>query len=852
MLQRLAVGSRKMEIQLDSVLYRSKLLLEEIDILKDDEKFNSISCFESNVYIGTNQGQLLHYYRFDDSPSYILLSQQIVRHYPIKKILVLAKLSKVIVLCGDSMNLYSLPELALIQSGKLKEVENIQQFSENELIILTKQKVKIVRFVQDEIKHVKDINETGCIEAILLKSSKSIAIANNRSYDLVNLTNSLKTPLFEYSDGHVIPNIIPFHAKDKGHNEVLLTIESDSNTAMGMFITENGDPERGTLTWIDHGYPTNGIAVVWPYVFGIFLNTLVISSLTALDIKYSMAIEGNLVHLNFPASIQDDNYVINGITKKSITGDLVICSSNSVNLLYEVEPIQIFFEDFKRLLMGEVTDIQLLKLEDPFYMQLCFMYHLFQRNYDKCKEIMNDILFDLLLYLYDGRDENKFYSGTITMARDLKLKLDDSFTDYCFEEIQRTYLENHNLNLQTLAYSHLNSDKDVIEFINNDKDSWKIETSNLTNLIQQFDSQGLYGAKLHLYILLQDHERICLMSIAFLSDKLTTDQHFDFVDLILKSLSKLKDPKIYRDSLLEILRVDSSKGIAYMKKNINGNHKNIHHEVMKEVNNLSHDKDFAKLKLDVLENDWKQNTGDIKDILLHLLEMLKQPTDSDVNNFMVLQNTYLLENTFENLNQVITWVDYLQMNKDATECAAFIEIYLKAYELLNLLNNDQLISSSNEMTSLMEVVDEPIYEYFKICFIEDNQIQGLLQLGDSKSAEYFAVYNKPPFARNPYYKNLRHIQSPQAKSNLLTIYDHYKTNNNFKALKSFIINYNKLYTASEIINMLPQDMSISFIQEYLIDLYINMETTQRKLIMKKIFYRQDSKLNKSLYADLNR
>lgn len=845
-----------MDIEVDSVVYQKRLLLQEGEALKDHESFHSIASFDSNLYVGTSLGQLLHYHRFEDSPGFILISQQTIRNSPITRIIVMKDINRVAILCGGTISLFSLPELSPLQAGKLKDVEDILLLRSSELLVLTKTKLRVIRLNQSDIKLVKDINDISPIRAVGHKSNNLSTIANGTEYEIVDLENIRKVPLFQYSeDGSVAPNIVSFQAEDTKMEELLLTIKSDTNTSIGMFINAEGDPCRGTLSWIDKGYPDGGIVIKWPHVFGIFNDTLVISSLTDLDIKYSEETTGKLAYLPLPTSVYDDNYILKDVLKCSIPSEMIVYEEKSLYAIFPKPLTDIFKEQLVRLFNSEITEIEIPQddslLDDVLFSHLMFLYHIYKKEYSKLSEIFNDSFEDLLLYLYHERasdnESSKLFSGVKSVADVLKGKLDNDWSLFAIQKIRDSYLQSHKLKLQALAYSRFTNSQEFIDLCNKDKDSWKVETPNLTKIIQTLESQKLYLAVLHLYILLKNEESICFSASKFLTGEYQDEPQFDFVQLILSGLDHVKDSKAYRDLLLEVLRVDTKRGISYMKKNINGKYNKTHNDILKQVYNLVNNEDFSHLKLEVLENGLKEGDESIslEDLLDQLKEMLKNPNEMVTNNLIILYQTYLIENTYDSHKDVISWPNFLQTHKDSTECKDFIEIYLKAFELLNY---KQL-----SIEFLGELAENPIYEFFRICCSGsiETTVRSLIDFKDYYSAELTAIYGKVPYMSDRYYTNEESRLSEDAKSNLAIIFDHYKQNKMLPAIRHFVESYGSVFTPGEIIDMLPQDIPLSYIQKYFFSLFIDLETRQRKLIIKKLFNRQDSKFTNELYTDLN-
>lgn len=286
-----------------------------------EETVSSVASYQSNLYIGTSSGQLLHYHSFEDAPDYLLISQlPIGSGKPVKKILVLADIERALVLSGSTIHVVTLPELSPSHVGKVKDandmllLQQIRKTAPNpgqkpqppneKVVVYTPSKIRLLQFSHDNVKLLKDINYTdaqigvSCAAGTSSNYSNLCLVANGSNYDIVDMQQTRKIPLFEYNAGGdpVRPFIVPFAAHDKkGKEEYLLTVNSDRTTSMAMFINSVGDVTRGTLSWIDEGYPSNGLVVSWPYTLGLFSkpgkhSILNVSSLVTFDVVYSKSV----------------------------------------------------------------------------------------------------------------------------------------------------------------------------------------------------------------------------------------------------------------------------------------------------------------------------------------------------------------------------------------------------------------------------------------------------------------------------------------------------------------------------------------------------------------------------------
>lgn len=280
-----------------------------------------IATFESNLYVGTSTGNLLHYLLFDDADDYMLILKIPVNsgeNHPVEKMLVLPDALLCLALANRVIHAFSLPELSPCHIGKVRDVTEMSELTQvdnpkvknkhDKIIVYTTSKIRVVQFLPDRIKLLKDINYSGAIigyssaAGTLANYSNICLVANSKNYDVVDLQQTRRISLFDYNADlvqNVKPHIVPFTAKDKPklEEEYMLTISSDASTSMAMFINAFGEITRGTITWLEEGYPTNGIAIEWPFVIGLFTTPLekklrlTFSSLESFEVAYSQGLK---------------------------------------------------------------------------------------------------------------------------------------------------------------------------------------------------------------------------------------------------------------------------------------------------------------------------------------------------------------------------------------------------------------------------------------------------------------------------------------------------------------------------------------------------------------------------------
>ncbi|ODV95633.1 hypothetical protein PACTADRAFT_50329 [Pachysolen tannophilus NRRL Y-2460] len=258
----------------------------------------SIESFDSNIYIGTSVGELLHYFKIDDEIGYMLISRQRfseTKTRQIKKIVLLPSISRALVLSGSILSCFMLPELSPANIGKIKDVNDISldwdsfkldlrnsnkiaEYDQTHGIVatlLTKKCIRLVRVASDSIKLIKDLNYPNSIAGI--RRSNYAAAATQFGYDLVDMIRGQKIPLFPISTSFnktenddvstskklaLKPLIFPV-----GKREFLLSCgNTKEEPSMGMIVNTNGDISRGTIPW--SSYPSS-LIVDYPYAIAV-------------------------------------------------------------------------------------------------------------------------------------------------------------------------------------------------------------------------------------------------------------------------------------------------------------------------------------------------------------------------------------------------------------------------------------------------------------------------------------------------------------------------------------------------------------------------------------------------------
>ncbi|KAG7750788.1 hypothetical protein KL911_004667 [Ogataea haglerorum] len=262
------------------------------EIAPEPGQISAVETYDLNLYVGTSQGELIHMFWIDDDTGYMAVSRQQFssKNKPIDKILLLPQVAKVLVLSGGTVQAYILPELSPANIGKIKDVNdmcidlddrkldakeenyvgsvsNIDWHVYTDVTVFTGKSIRLVRIFDDSIKLAKDFSYPGTMRGV--RRSNYVAVGSQTSYDLIDLLQGQKIPLFPSPEYR--PQILAL-----GTNEFLMACGSSDGPAMGMVVNISGEISRGTFTWPE--YPSS-LEVDYPYLIGAFGKSLKIYSL---------------------------------------------------------------------------------------------------------------------------------------------------------------------------------------------------------------------------------------------------------------------------------------------------------------------------------------------------------------------------------------------------------------------------------------------------------------------------------------------------------------------------------------------------------------------------------------------
>ncbi|KAA1474963.1 hypothetical protein DENSPDRAFT_805018 [Dentipellis sp. KUC8613] len=243
----------------------------------------------SEIYVGSTDGQLLRFALQANGPgepeSYTLISrQQLPSRKPVEEIIIVQSISVVFVVCDRQVYFFRLPSLDPLP---YKPIRNVAAFAVDhqhilrpappipdahvepiEFCIVKRTNIALYSFL-DRPVFIREIPLQGGA-FLARRSGRRLVIADREMYSVLNLEEFSLTPVLPISQapadsgGPPARPIITVIAE----NEFLILSWNGAST-MGLFITGDADPVRGTLEW-----PAHPMAVTfdYPYVTALLPN----------------------------------------------------------------------------------------------------------------------------------------------------------------------------------------------------------------------------------------------------------------------------------------------------------------------------------------------------------------------------------------------------------------------------------------------------------------------------------------------------------------------------------------------------------------------------------------------------
>ncbi|KJA21405.1 hypothetical protein HYPSUDRAFT_140625 [Hypholoma sublateritium FD-334 SS-4] len=252
----------------------------------------------SEIYVGCSNGELLRFALQADDPqkleSYVLISRQTIPgSKSLDEIVLVPSLSRALVLSDHQIHFYTIPSLDpyptkpirhaitfAVDDQHLKRLQPLLSASGVPLppepvdFCVVKRSSIAIFTMKDRLLYQKEIPLPQGSPTITLarRTGKSLCIADKEYYSILDLEAS---SLFQVIPVSQSSEPTPFVVKPSitviSQNEFLLLSWTGAST-LGLFITGDGDPVRGTLEWPSH---PEAICLDYPYIISLLPNNTI-------------------------------------------------------------------------------------------------------------------------------------------------------------------------------------------------------------------------------------------------------------------------------------------------------------------------------------------------------------------------------------------------------------------------------------------------------------------------------------------------------------------------------------------------------------------------------------------------
>lgn len=803
--------------------------LQPVPLELGEDEAACFASWGSNLYVGTAGGSILHLHRFDDALEYILIMRADLAA-AVSELVVLADVSVLVALAGGTIAAFSLPELAPMDVGTVANIESMLRLAllrgnkQDKVVLFANSKISVAH-VRDKIKILRDIPYAEAVRGVsaaagtLSNYSNICIVANRLHYDVVDLQQTRRIPLFEYKNGQdVLPYIVPFVAEDKREEEYMLTVASDEKTSMAMFINNLGDVTRGTLTWLDEGYPA-GLAVHWPYAVGLFkksLTTLVFSSLESLTSDVRGLVEDDMKLATVEGVDVCDDYIFQQTQRVNVvTGEAVVAATwvesasilmhngRKVFALQKEPPIKALLEKLETESLSDLVTA-FRKEKSPLGRKILSVL-LFLL--DKTSELENADTTTLLFYL---NIPNEKFWGSFSIERALlnlksRFECSDSTARWL---VQRAYRKDNHY-LRSLPYSRLDQEQ-LLAVVDGESDLWKngsLENEEIKSTLRKQEKGAIL---LRIALETENHEEIVLIARSLLEEPNMTvgDWNVDLVDVVLTHSQSLGS-EIHTRHLLDLIKLFPKESIALLKARKNSIRLSTHKHILLQLSNA----DDLEWRLEFMEHSFSEHPHDTY-LLNELLKELTNVTEVD---------------DYKDSGTDLSWIDYMEA-KDA-------HTLRKVYELLVIAGLD---NETPPQSGFLNVFDEKD---------PDKMIEKLLSHSDVNSAEWVALYGKMPLPRpifltkSPEYQ-LRAPSQIKLSASLLiktSIGDH-------DLVRRFLNKFAEYLDCKDVLALLPQNFPVVYLQDFVSRALMLLENRSRITNIAKRLARVDVQSSKKVAA----
>ncbi|KIM47115.1 hypothetical protein M413DRAFT_422845 [Hebeloma cylindrosporum] len=248
----------------------------------------------SEIYAGCSNGELIRFALQADDPtkleSYTIISRQTLPgDKPIDEIVLIPSLSRALVLSDHQIHFYTIPSL---DPFPIKPIRHVVTFAVDDQHLrrpaptsasagiqlpiepvdfsVVKRNGIAMYTLKDRLVYQKEIPlpQAGGV-TLARRTGKSMCIADKEHYNLVDLDAASLFPILPISQAFeptmfvVKPSITVISAKE------FLILSWTGASTLGLFITSDGDPVRGTLEWPSH---PEALCLDYPYITSLLPN----------------------------------------------------------------------------------------------------------------------------------------------------------------------------------------------------------------------------------------------------------------------------------------------------------------------------------------------------------------------------------------------------------------------------------------------------------------------------------------------------------------------------------------------------------------------------------------------------
>lgn len=790
------------------IRYQISPVIESIHL--EDETITDITTYENNLYVGTSNGQLLHFHRFDDTTEYIPITTINVGTHSVSKILCIESIKRLLVISNRIVLSYVLPELSPCRMKKMKDVTDLQKL-DSLVLVLSPTKIRIINIQADTITLAKEINYQGGVACRSCKDSNFIVVANNESYDIIDLDNNRKVPLFSYkSESTVHPWIIPFDG------EYLLSVLSDTNTSMAMFINSVGDVTRGTLTWVDKGYPENSIALEGEYVFAFFKNKMIVSSLVSLDTVLEMENPGYTI-TKVPPAIVNDKSLANIIDTIQPTASLILTNGKQIFGLHKVHKLVEIQQQFINDSLTELNPASYTGNARDYITYLALVQAVITKNDDKFWEFANQETNEQLVvspqfvfYILGGGEKHLPFPGLKEICQ--------HYGTYKNDKLLKKYI-------QGLPDKYLSTDIKLYYYQNCTNEEGLAFTERVTF---EDNPQPIIDLLIHqnrIKCASEVYKKVPLLIgyNTFINKHLLDSLVDDAVALL---LSGKLDENEYSKTLISLLKFDDKRGIGVLKNGPSKYH-NINQTVMKDLSETTQDeKGYLLLRIELMEIT-ENSSEELLQLIIQAINLLY---DSLKDEFTLLHQEFRRLNSLENERwPKLSWPNFLDISGKSKELLTFVELYLKSFELAR------------------EAPDGPIFDYHRM--FNNHDIDALLEFGDYSTAESIATGTNP-LPKKTFYGTMDFTSQPST-TGLIQILNFYLTQYSSgkqveNTIKHFAEAYYHTIAPWQFLQLIPPNFPLAHLVGYFHLVTTDQTQQYRDVLIRKSISRAENLRTKKL------